>query len=225
MGTPDRHVVDGRTVLTRAALCETFGIARHQAERLWSKRAMNQHPPAVLREGARQWWDQEEMARFLAAVTGRKSPETIEVDGRTLHSRAALARHVGVSVTYLRDIYHRRKDDPPPAPVLRRGRSDYFDAQAWQAWWNDYQAGQRRTLTTVDRTGDPDELVGIPEAARVLGYRRAETARSYLSRNPGYFPEPDGHDEHGRRLYARRTLWAFADGRTRPGRAGRTPDA
>lgn len=158
----------------------------------------------------------------LGAQSGRKDPEVIVVDGHTLLSRAALARRVGVSVTYLRDIYHLRKDDPPPAPVLRRGRSDYFDAEVWQAWWDDYQARQRRTLTTVDRSGDPDELVGIPEAVRVLGYRRAETLRSYLSRNPGYFPEPDGHDERGRRLYARRTLWAFADGRNRPGRASRT---
>jgi hypothetical protein len=51
----------------------------------------------------------------------------------------------------------------------------------------------------------------------VLGYASKRVITSYLARNVGYFPPPDATDLN---RWFRRTLWAFADRRSRPGRAG-----
>jgi hypothetical protein len=51
----------------------------------------------------------------------------------------------------------------------------------------------------------------------VLGYARKQSIESYRSRNIGYFPDPDATEPN---RWARRTLWEFADRRSRPGRAG-----
>lgn len=217
--TPDRHVIDGRTVLTRAEICRTFDVGQSTAERWWRERGHNNHPPVVLREGRRQWWDEQAMAEFIETVG---EPDEIEHEGRTLCTRRALARQTGVSSRYLQSLHSQRAESGHPDAVLRRGRSDYFDREAFHVWWEAVQAAQRASLTAVDRSGDPDELVGLTEAARVLGYRDAGTLRAYLSRNQGYFPEADATDPDGHRLYHRRTLWEFAESRTRPGRAGRS---
>ncbi|WP_060633966.1 hypothetical protein [Pseudonocardia sp. EC080610-09] len=221
MRTPDRHVIDGRAVLTRTALCQQLGIGQSTAERLWRERGHNGHPPVVHREGRRQWWDEQAMTAFVETA-GHSAPDQINHEGRVLRTRTDLARRAGVSPTHLQDLYTLRATSGHPERVLRRGRRDYFDSAEFDTWWTSYQEAQRAGLTPVDHSGDPDELVDLAEAARVLGYRDAVTLRSYLSRNKGYFPEADDTDENGRRLYHRRTLWQFGDGRTRPGRAGRS---
>lgn len=216
--TPDRHVVDGRTVLTRAEICRVFDIGQSTAERWWREREDNAHPPVAHREGRRQWWDEQAMAEFIEAA---REPEQLEYEGRILCTRQALAKQADVSESHLKKLYGDRTKNGHPEVALSRGRRYYFDRETFHAWWKTLQAEQLATLTAVDRGGDPDELVGLTEAARVLGYRDPGTLRAYLARNPGYFPESDATDDRGHRLYQRRTLWEFADSRTRPGRAGR----
>jgi hypothetical protein len=74
------------------------------------------------------------------------------------------------------------------------------------------KGGGRRVGTPrgqVDRTGDPDELVGAPEAARVLGYSKAQL----LPQPVLELADEDTVGAGGRhyRKWRRRTLWAFAD--------------
>ena len=106
VSTPDRHVVDGRTVLNRAAICTSFGVSVSTAERWWRERATNGHPPVAYREGRRQWWDEQAMRAFVDA--GRGEPDQLTHENRTLLGRAALARRYRVSEQYLTDLYHRR---------------------------------------------------------------------------------------------------------------------
>ena len=213
--SPDRHVRDGRTLINRAEVCRTFGVSRAAAERWWHAREHNGHPPVAHQEGRRLWWDAEAMHAFHAGHD--REPDELTIDGRVLASRAALARRLELGEQTLTDLYHRRAENGHPEPVHRQGRRLYWDPDAVEAWNTARQNAQRATLTPVDRSGDPDELVTMTEAARVLGYHGPQTIASYRTRNPGYFPEPD---DRAALQWRRRTLWRFADRRSRPGRAG-----
>ncbi|RZT75532.1 hypothetical protein EV383_6273 [Pseudonocardia sediminis] len=211
----DRHTRDGRTVINRAEMCRTFGVSESAAERWWRGRDRNGHPPVAHQEGRRMWWDEDALRVFVAEHDSE--PDEVTVDGRALLSRAALARRLNMREQTLTDLYHRRADNGHPEPVHRQGRRLYWDPEAVESWDAARQGAQRATLTQVDRSGDPEELLDMREAAQVLGYRGPQTITSYRSRNPGYFPDPD---EPGELRWRRRTLWEFADRRSRPGRAG-----
>jgi hypothetical protein len=77
--------------------------------------------------------------------------------------------------------------------------------------------GQEGHLVEIDRSGDPDEFIGITDFARVLGYSGTDPGaalRSYLRRNPDYLSAPDRVDRlpsgRVRRRWRRRAVWAFA---------------
>jgi predicted DNA-binding transcriptional regulator AlpA len=148
---------------------------------------------------------------------GRPVPDRITRDGRTLITRAEVARLTGLSESAVAGLYSRRAASGHPNAVHRDGRWLYFDEHDILDWHHRRQTAKKATLTHVDRTGDPDELLDRHAAARLLGYTAANVIDSYRARNTGYFPDPDA----GRPLRWRRaTLWAFADRRSRPGRAG-----
>lgn len=213
--SPDRHVRDERTLINRAEVCRTFGVSESAAERWWRARERNGHPPVAHQEGRRMWWDEEAMRGFVTSHDSE--PDEVTVGGRVLLGRAALARRLEVREQTLTDLYHRRAENGHPEAVHRQGRRLYWDPAAVDAWDGERQRAQRATLTAVDRSGDPDELVDMSEAARVLGYRGPQTISAYRSRNGAYFPAPD--DPAGLR-WRRSALWSFADRRSRPGRAG-----
>lgn len=223
--TPDRFERDGRVLVTRAALCEEFGIGESTARTWWRDRDTNDHPEPVYREGRRQWWDLEAMRAFVdtvrnAAARREQPPATIEHEGRTLINRPGMAERYHLDAQWLAVLYHQRADNGHPEPVRRFERFLYFDLEETDAWNDEREAAKRRSLTPVDYTGEPDELVDITEATRVLGYRNESTIRSFLSRNRDYFPAPEQTDADGRALWHRRALWEFGDRRSRPGRAG-----
>lgn len=150
-------------------------------------------------------------------ASGSKPPARIERDERGLITRVEIARLTGLSESALAGLYSRRRDSGHPEAVHRDGRWLYFDEDDVLMWHHRRQAAKKATLTEVDRTGDPNELLDRAAAARLLGYSGASVIDSYRARNIGYFPEPDAR----RPLRWRRaTLWAFADRRSRPGRAG-----
>lgn len=139
-------------------------------------------------------------------------------EGRVLVTRAELVEQLGMAEPTLARLYTHRASTGHPEAVHREGRRLLFDQAQTRAWAAARVQAKRSALTRVDRGGDPDELVDVDEAARVLGYANRRTIDSYLARRSrGYFPAPD--DPTGRR-WRRRTLWAFADRRSRPGRAG-----
>lgn len=217
--TPERRTHEGRPVINRAEFMRQLGIARATAERWYQDRAANGHPEPVLRDGRRLFFDEDTLLSWGRAQVERRTspPARITRDGRSLITRAELARITGLSEQHLAGLYSQRADSGHPETAHREGQIVYFDEDQVREWHERYRHAKVATLTEVDRSGDPDELVGIREAARVLGYARKQSIESYRSRNIGYFPDPDATEPN---RWARRTLWAFADRRSRPGRAG-----
>lgn len=140
---------------------------------------------------------------------------------RRLIRRVDMAHIAGVTEATLNRWYADRANNGHPEPVGRSGRALLFDEQEWRNWHQGFLAAKKETLTTVDRSGDPDELIGIREFARVLGYtgvNPAATIRGYLRQNPGYLPEPEpGHEDPPE--WTRRTAWEYADSRDKRGGA------
>lgn len=217
---PLRVVVDDRVLLSRPGICTTFGVGRATAERWWRHRAKNGHPAVAWQQGRRQWWDEQAMRTFVDQLTA-PPPARLDQDGETLLTRTALARRLRVSPQHLANLYSDRDATGHPRPARRDGRHLYWSLDEMDAWWQQHEAAKQASLTSVDRSGSGDDLLTLDQAAAVLGYADASVIRSYLARNPGYFPRPDWTDPHGRQHYHRHTIWAFADSRTRPGRAGR----
>jgi hypothetical protein len=117
------------------------------------------------------------------------------VAGRALISRAEVARRLNMREQTLADLYAARETSGHPEAVHREGRRLYWaepEAEA-MAWAHERKAAKKATLTPVDRSGEPDELVDAEEAARILGYASPRTITSYLARNVGYFPDPRRH--------------------------------
>ena len=116
--------------------------------------------------------------------------------------------------------YRDRARTGHPEKAGRIGRTDYWYEDEWAAWREAYQRGKIKSLTQVDRGGDPDNLVDAAEAARMLRYSGRGVI--HANRRLGYFPEPDDYApaRQGRPtpLWKRSTVWAAAD--RRPGQGG-----
>lgn len=125
--------------------------------------------------------------------------------------------------------YRERATTGYPEKAGRLGRTDYWYEDEWTAWHAAHQRGKLESLTQVDRTGDPDDLVDAAEAARMLQY--ASRYVIHANRRLGYFPEPDAYRKaaRGRRapLWKRSTVWAAANRREGMGGGGKpgTPGA
>lgn len=134
----------------------------------------------------------------------------------------------GVPKTTVDGWYRDRARTGHPEKAGRIGRTDYWYEDEWTAWHEAHLRGKVESLTRVDRSGDPDDLVDAAGAARMLGYSSRDVV--HASRRLGYFPEPDayGMTGKGRRapLWKRSTVWAVADDRKgkggghKPGTAG-----
>jgi hypothetical protein len=103
-----------------------------------------------------------------------------------------MARDAGVSdeVTLLR-WYGKRAENGHPEPVEHDGPRMLFDRADWHAWLTRHRDAKKATLTPVDRSGDPDELISVTEFAQLLGYSGADpgaTIRAYVRQHPDYLP-------------------------------------
>jgi hypothetical protein len=79
--------------------------------------------------------------------------------------------------------YRDRARTGHPEKAGRIGRTDYWYEDEWTAWHERYLRGKIGSLTRVDRSGDPDDLV---DAARMLRYARRNVI--HANRRLGYFP-------------------------------------
>ena len=138
-------------------------------------------------------------------------------------SRADMAAR-GVPRTTVDAWYRDRARTGYPEKAGRVGRTDYWYEDEWTAWYEGHRRGKVESLTQVDRSGDPDDLVDATEAARMLRYANRHVI--HANRRLGYFPEPDAYGKaaRGRRapLWKRSTVWAAADRRQGMG-GGRKP--
>ena len=158
------------------------------------------------------------------------APRRRDIDGRPAITREEIMARTGAGRSTVGYWIAHRDETEFPEPVARIGRGDYFDEATVETWWPAFQDRKRAGVTRLDDSGDPDELVGTTEVARMLGYSSPSVVHDYLHKHPGYFPEPDQLHEPGsrgpgpRRLYwHRRTVWAWARGRGVRTGGGRPP--
>ena len=74
----------------------------------------------------------------------------------------------GVPRTTVDGWYRDRARTGHPEKAGRIGRTDYWYEDEWTAWHEAHRRGKIESLTLVDRSGDPDDLVDAAEAARML---------------------------------------------------------
>lgn len=136
--------------------------------------------------------------------------------------RAGIAARTGMSPATVDYWYHHRASTRFP------DKAD-TDADGRDWWWQDdidtfhttHLQRRAASFTQVDRSGDPWELLGAPQAARVLGYRNHRSLPDELIHNPDQRQElPSGRL---RRKWYRQSVWDYADGRPLRHSTGRPP--
>ena len=80
-------------------------------------------------------------------------------------SRADMATR-GVPPSTASTWYRDRASTGHSEKAGRIDRTDYWYEDEWTAWHQAHQRGKIESLTRVDRSGDPDDLVDATEAAR-----------------------------------------------------------
>ncbi|MDN5751277.1 MAG: hypothetical protein L0I24_11175 [Pseudonocardia sp.] len=210
MRGPDRRELNGRVLVTRNELARISGEREHTLYKWWAARARNGHPDGITLDG-RLYVDEQQWLEWRAGHSAYRRV----LDGRVVVSRTELARVTGQPISTLAQWYGERAHNGHPEGI-KLGRQLYVDEQQWHAWHREHTAALKAGLSEIDRGGDPDELLTISQAARLLGYADTSTLTSYRGR--GQFVEPDHTEElpsaRPRRYWKRRTLWAFADQRT-----------
>ncbi|GAA1779434.1 hypothetical protein [Actinomadura chokoriensis] len=195
--------LDGRRVLTRADLMAEHGLGRSTLEKWYRERASNGHPEPAGTVGSQLAWDAGEWDRWYATHRSRGVPTG-------LASRDELAARHGVSRHRLKQLWADRAANGHPDVAHRSGKAMYWDEAAWTSWY--------RALGERPAAEDPDDLVSLADAARILGLAQTSVT-VYAKRPPAGWPEPAQVEPLGggrvRRLYRRRDILAYAASRTR----------
>ena len=126
--------------------------------------------------------------RFRPRERVRRSEEVVPIpaiNGRPVISRADMAAR-GVPRTTVDGWYRDRARTGHPEKAGRIGRTDYWYEDEWTAWYEAHLRGKVESLTQVDRSGDPDDLVDAAEAARMLRLR--QPPRDSRQPPPGLLP-------------------------------------
>jgi hypothetical protein len=142
------------------------------------------------------------------------------ITNRRALDRAGVAAFTGKSDKTVQHWYSNRDETgfPEVCDTDAAGRQWFWQTEI-TAFWNRHQTAKASALTTVDRTGDPGELVTAPQAATILGYRHRDNLPPAIIEHPDETEElPSGRQ---RRRWRRSTLWAYADGRVADPQAGR----
>lgn len=165
------------------------------------------------------------------------NPQTLVIDGRTLVNRDWIIERTGAGRSTATLWYAKRDEQPDgarhPEKATTIDRIDYYDQEAFEAFYAALQERKKATVHDVDPAlydGDVDDWISINVAADWFGFRGPTTIHKYLHANPGYFPAPVGTVEGptGRpiRAFRRGDLQGFDRSRTGKGRigaAGRKP--
>lgn len=158
-----------------------------------------------------------------ARPVGQSAPARVVRSGRSLITRAELSRLCGLSSGALGSLYSQRANNGhPPAVETDPVRGTlYFDEEQALRWhYTRRRVNPPRRPRHLDLSGDPDDLITMTEAARILGYHGPATIRSYRARFAGYFPPPDHIHRtpsgRERKTWRRASIWAFGNRRAHP---------
>ena len=135
--------------------------------------------------------------------------------------RAGVAAHTGAARSTVNHWHRHRHRTGFPEAFTDEAGTEWFWADEVDAFVTAHRAAKLGVLTTADRSGDPHELVGSGEAAKILRYGSYRNLPDELRDQPDDIEIlPDGRR---RRRWYRRTVWAIADARTGRQSTGRTP--
>ncbi|RZU48797.1 hypothetical protein EV385_0521 [Krasilnikovia cinnamomea] len=141
-------------------------------------------------------------------------------DARIALDRSGVAAHTGAARSTVNHWYRHREHTGFPDAFTDDTGQEWFWQDEIDAFHTAHRRAKLAVLTTVDRSGDPDELVGSGEAAKIMGYG------SYRNLPDELRDRPDDVEilSNGRlrRRWYRRTVWAVADARTGRQSTGRT---
>lgn len=126
--------------------------------------------------------------------------------------RAGIASRLGVSLSTVDHWYqHRDRTAFPDRADTDAGGRDWWWRREIDAFHAAHLAARAASFTTVDRSGDPDDRLTAPQAAKVLNYADHRSLPTELLDHPDDTEQlPSGRL---RRYWYRRTVWAYADGR------------
>ncbi|MEV8515895.1 hypothetical protein [Dactylosporangium sp. NPDC051484] len=149
-----------------------------------------------------------------------------DVARRTFGRRVALDRdgvaaHTGAARSTVNHWHLHRHRTGFPDGFTDASGTEWFWLDEVTAFHAAHRVAKLAELTEIDRSGDPNELVGSGTAAKILRYS------SYRNLPDGLLSQPDEieilSDGRKRRRWYRRTVWAVADARTGRQSTGRTP--
>ncbi|MFC4910420.1 hypothetical protein [Actinomadura gamaensis] len=202
--------LDGRRVYTRADLMAERGIGRSTLEKWFRERAANGHPEPVGTVGSQKAWDADAWDAWYAARESESIP-----DG--LLTRDELGAKHGLSRHRLKQLWSERAGNGHPAPARQVGKALYWDDAEWSAWFAEYEANTANAAHAAAHEQDPDDLVTLAEAARILGLAQS-SATVYAKRPPAGWPTPAHEEQLGggrvRRLYRRSDVLAYGESRS-----------
>lgn len=148
------------------------------------------------------------------------SPQT----GRTFYSRAGLRKVHGISEPTLQNLWSDRENNGHP-PAKTVDGVMHWDGDEWAKWHHELQR-QRAAANTTNPPkldGDPEEMVGPAEAAKVCGFADSATISHYVKNPPEGWPAPDDWDKlptRDRPKWKRWRLWQYLADRKGRGHAG-----
>ncbi|MFJ3714099.1 MULTISPECIES: helix-turn-helix transcriptional regulator [unclassified Streptomyces] len=182
-----------------AAIVEEFSTTPSRISEWYRDRATTGFPDVHHAEGRKRFWEYDPVVAFFAAKadsrTARALPASVlEADQGELLTAAEVTALLGYKSKtsiywYLANLpgYFPEPDDTIDGLRWRRGTI---------VGWVQSRPGKGRrtgssrtvkTLPKVSAAGDPDELLGIPETAALLGFNSAPSFSSSLSQ--GNLPE------------------------------------
>lgn len=219
------RLINGRRAVDRAGAADAASVSVPQVDKLYRERARTRFPERI--PGTTCWYEDDILAwkpvhqesRTAALTTVDRSGDPDE-----LVIAAEIARILGYrdrtslsnSSVWPRLLELNKPEDNQILPS-GRPRRRWPRRVVWQV--GDARTGKSgpqsgRPVGTprsgpVDRTGDPEELVGAPETARTLGYSKAESLpQAVLDRADEVTTDKAGRQH---RKWRRRTLWTIAD--------------
>lgn len=201
--SPDRPPLVGA-----AEIGSEFGVSTGTARRLYRERLKGEEPlfpEPVDRRGREQLWERPAVASWFAAHRGPDAKGRLQEaaasagagDPDELLNASQVAKLLGYKnpnqiTTYLRD-HPGYFPDPDHTDVLgtpeRPWRRHSWRRGTVTAWAASRPGKGRRSgsnreaqpLPDVSREGDPDELLSVPEAAALLGFKSGSSFSSSLA--------------------------------------------